>query len=65
MVRYENMLTYLSKDSVSIVGKHDTSHWVEKHFQHALWSKSSSDDICDSLFEENLKKISTVKKEKF
>ena len=34
-----------SQDSVSIIGQDDSSHWVEEHFEHALGSKCSSDDV--------------------
>jgi hypothetical protein len=38
-----------SEDSISIIGKNNSSHWVKEHLEHALWSEGSSDDIGDGL----------------
>lgn len=49
--------TYLSEDGVSIVSEHDTSHWIEEHFKHGLWSKGSSDNITNSLGSLNISSL--------
>ncbi len=57
-------ITYLSENSVTIVGKNDTTHWVEEHLEHTLWSESSSNDISDSLLKNKNRlenKISNLK----
>jgi hypothetical protein len=38
-----------SEDSIAIIGQNDTTHWVEEHFQHTLWTESSSYDISNGL----------------
>jgi len=38
-----------SQDSVAIIGQDNTTHWVEEHLKHALWSEGCSNDVGDSL----------------
>ena len=37
-----------SEDGVTVVGEDDTSHWVQQHLKHALWSEGCSNNIGDS-----------------
>jgi hypothetical protein len=50
MIKHKGLfITYLSENSITIIGKDNTTHWVEKHFKHTLWTKSGSDNISNSL----------------
>ena len=34
-----------SEDCVSVIREHNTSHGVEKHLKHALWTKGCSNNV--------------------
>ena len=42
-------LTYLTKDSVAIVGQNNAAHRVEQHLEHGLGSKGGAHDIAYRL----------------
>lgn len=51
-------MTYLTKNSVTIVGKVNSTNRVENHLKHGTRAKSSTDDICDSTSSHNVAELS-------
>ena len=52
--------TYLSEDSVAVVGQDNTSHGVEQHLEHRLGSEGGSDDVSNGLGSSNVSFLSSL-----